>query len=470
MALAYGSRGDDVLKYQQQLQQAGYDPKGLDGIWGKNTEAAHQAYTTSLQKAPTSLAGPTAAPTTDPTAGLVGLRNTAERAGATVGWSPDTGPTLNGSKIDTSGMTLHNQNWYGKPEDIYGMLATSKAPEYNMGGGMFSPEDMQGLVQKILNPEAFSFDETNPMFSSMMGQAERTGEKAFNNNIANLTALSGGRLNSWAAGQASQAREGATQEIMPQLYQLAYGMWNDQQDRHLTNMNALMGLDNTMYGRSRDSYGDMLNAANTGLGIQDQKYNRGIDERNYGRDVFESDRNYSRGVLESDRNYGLQAAQERRIASGSSSKASSSDISSMGTQDQVDAYYQFLDSFGGGGFGTYKGKPTEAYNRLVSNRGQIEKMIGTKLYTQLLADVKGLISTVGDAKAPAEPTAFNPSKDPVAQRAISMMGETVEAPGANPYQTIKQPKHDTQAIIEYVFANVADDDQAAQILNYLGIK
>lgn len=401
MALTYGSRGNDVLEYQKKLAAAGFDPKGADGIWGKNTQAAHDAYTKSMQQATSTLAGGTSpvVSSPNPTDGLIGLRATAERAGANVGWSPETGATLNGAKVDTSGMVNHNNAYYGKPEDVYGLLATSKAPEYQAGGGMFKPEDIQGLVQKILNPQAFTFDASNPMLASMMGQAEQVGNKAFNDNIAGLTGLTGGRLNSWAAGQASQAREGATQAILPQLYQMAYGMWNDGQDRNLTNLNALMGIDETMYGRSRDSFGDMRNAGLTGLDIEGTKYNRQMDEQDFSRGILESDRNYNRDVLESDRNYALNMAQERRIASGGgASTAEADDLTALGTTEQLDAYYQFLDTFGGGGYGTYTGKPTEAYNKLVSNRGQIEKMVGTKLYNQLLKDVKGLVSTVGDAK------------------------------------------------------------------------
>lgn len=410
MALTYGSRGDDVLEYQKQMKAAGFDPGPLDGIYGKRTEAANTAYKASMQQATSSLAPPSPASSLappDPAAGLIGLRSTAERMGANVGWSPETGATLNGAKVNTAGMVNKDNAWYGKPEDIYGLVGTSKAPEYQTGGGMFSPEEMQGLVQKILNPQAFSFDASNPMIASMMGQAEQQGEKAFNNNIADMTSLTGGRLNSWAAGQASQARSGAMTDIMPQLYEMAYGMWNDSQDRNLTNLNALMGVDETMYGRSRDSYGDMISAANTGLGIENQKFERGIDERNYGRDVMESDRNYGRDVLESDRNYNRDVLESNRdyglrAASSRGSSEESNDITGLGSPEQVQSYYDFLDIFSGGGNGTYKDNPAAAYTRLVGNRGQIEKMVGTKLYNKLVSDIKGIDAVVGTVKAPAD--------------------------------------------------------------------
>lgn len=39
-----GSRGATVTELQQRLTQAGYDTKGTDGTWGRNTQAAYDAY------------------------------------------------------------------------------------------------------------------------------------------------------------------------------------------------------------------------------------------------------------------------------------------------------------------------------------------------------------------------------------------------------------------------------------------
>ncbi|WP_133176492.1 peptidoglycan-binding domain-containing protein [Nocardioides currus] len=39
-----GSRGTGVSELQQKLTEAGYDTKGSDGVWGRNTQAAYDAY------------------------------------------------------------------------------------------------------------------------------------------------------------------------------------------------------------------------------------------------------------------------------------------------------------------------------------------------------------------------------------------------------------------------------------------
>ena len=469
MALTYGSRGDDVLEYQKQMKAAGFDPGPLDGNYGDRTKAADTAYKAAMNQATSSIAAP-AAPV-DPTSGLVGLRSAAERAGGSVTWDPTKGAMVNGATIDTSRMKNIGGRWYGSAEDVYGQLATTKAPDYQTGGGMFSQEDMQGLINKILNPGAFTIDESNPMISAMRTQGQKTGERAFNENIAALTAGTGGQLSSWAASQASGARAGAAQDADAAIAELAYGMWQDEQNRNMSSLNALLGIDDTMYGRNHDEYDDFRDAVGTGLDMADRDYQRGVSDKEYNRGVYESDRAFAQDKTNADRNYNLQVRQENRLSSGGSGE-SDTDITKLGTPDQVSAYYSFIDIFSGGGNGTYKGDPAAAYNKLVGNRGQIEGMVDTKLYKQLLADVKSLESVVGQEKADA-PESYDVGSDPVAKRAIDMMGETNEVTGRNSMgapTTQKVAKYTDQDIITYVLNNVMDEEQAAAILNYLDVK
>lgn len=60
-----------------------------------------------------------------------------------------------------------------------------------------------------------------------------------------------------------------------------------------------------MYGVSRDGVGDQRYADET-------QYSRGLDERNFGRRVLESDRSYDRGILESDRGFEFQQNEAQR--------------------------------------------------------------------------------------------------------------------------------------------------------------
>ncbi len=461
MALTYGSRGNDVLEYQKKMLAAGLNPGPLDGIWGQKTDAAHKNYQASLTQAANQLT--TNNTPTDPTAGLMGLRSTAERMGANVGWTPETGATINGAKVDTSGLKPINGHYYGTPDQILGILGTTKAPEYE--NPIFKQDEISALVQKILNPEAFSWNkDTDPAYQSILASATANGEKAFNNNIADLTSLTGGRLNSWAAGQASQARADQIAQAdaqIPSLYQLAYGMWQDKQGQNMNALNALLGIDDTYYGRSRDAYGDFRNSVNTALGLEDQKYQRGVDQRNYERDVLESDRNYdrgalesdrnyNRGVLESDRNYNLNLRQENRLAASDSSNEKQ--ITDMGTPAQVEQFYRLLEGYSGGGNGNWANNPAGAYSMIMQQRGIIEKAIGSKLYQQLLSDIKGLDGVVGTVKAPASDSTLG-----------AIYAEMMNAP--DPVAWLKgEAKYMTDAEIKQAVSWLPKDSNANEIL------
>ena len=114
-----GSSGDEVKKIQTQLKAAGYDPGGIDGIYGKNTAAAVTAYQKANNLTADGLAGnqtlgklyggtttvtPTIKPVTAPVTplkptsptsptvnspditGLTGLRDYGTGKGLDIGW------------------------------------------------------------------------------------------------------------------------------------------------------------------------------------------------------------------------------------------------------------------------------------------------------------------------------------------------------------------------------------------------
>ena len=400
--------------------------------------------------------------------------------GGTVGWDPASGPSVNGAKIDTTGMKNVGGKWYGSNQNIMGQLATVKAPDY------VNPNqtDMDALVKKILNPEAFAYDPTtDPAYQSLLSRYTQEGDRAFANTMVDLNANTGGELNSWAVSGASNARNdmvSQAQDSIPALMQAAYGMYSDKQNQTYKQFDALNGLDSTSYNRFRDTTGDFQTNVKNALGLMDtadattrdtRNFNRdvAVSDRNFTQDVAVSDRNFAQDVKTSDRNYALAVRAENRIgrksASGSSEK--NTDITKLGTQPQIGAYYQFLDIFSGGGNGTYKGNAAAAYSRLIGKRGEIEKQIGSKLYKQLVSDVKGIDTVVGQPAAAksSEPVAI--SKDPVVGRAADMMDAVKEdnQGGTN----VKVPKYTNDEIAKYVAANISDYDLFVQAMNYLGI-
>jgi hypothetical protein len=154
--------------------------------------------------------------------------------------------------------------------------------------GSYNDKIMNLLDQYANNPD-FSFNaETDSSALAMKKMYENQGEKDFQNTTGDFAAMTGGRLNSWATSSAAQARNDSSEKylsLIPELENKAYGRYKDNKNELLEQLGIYQGLEQTDYNRGRDSIADKR------------------DERNYKRDILESDRGYNRGVLESDRNY-----------------------------------------------------------------------------------------------------------------------------------------------------------------------
>jgi hypothetical protein len=75
---------------------------------------------------------------------------------------------------------------------------------------------------------------------------------------------------------------------------------------------------------------------------------------------------------------------------------------SMGTPQQVQNYYDLLNTFSGDGpQQKYLNDAAGAYAQIIGSRGQIEGLVGPKLYQQLVSDIKGLDTVKGAPKTPA---------------------------------------------------------------------
>lgn len=308
-----GSTGDDVKRIQSQLNKYGYN-LDEDGQYGNLTRAAVVDYQSknnldpdgvvgdltmgSLFKAPSSpaipnnIVAPTPATPTAPTkpavdiTGLTGLRDYGTGKGLNIGWSTGTGPTVNDSLINTSGLVMKDDKYYGTLDQLNKIFAPYEAPKVYK-----SPyEDKINLaLDKILNYDPSTpYDvTTDPLYAPLKQQYEAAGEKVFQNTIGDLTSMTGGRLNSWATSAASQAKNEYAQDfagtVLPQLVESAYRKGQDKFNNIAQQLQVLQGIDTAGYGKYRDTVGD-----------------------------YQTDRNYNRGVLESDRNFNYGKEQDTK--------------------------------------------------------------------------------------------------------------------------------------------------------------
>ena len=134
--------------------------------------------------------------------------------------------------------------------------------------------DLDALLQSILTRPAFSYDYTkDPLFNQYKQQYMREGQRAMQDTLASAAAQAGG-MNSYAitAGQQAQNYYGAQLgDKIPELWNLAYGMYLDDIDNDVRNMGLLNQMSDTQYNRYRDTMADWEND-------RDFAYNKWRDE------------------------------------------------------------------------------------------------------------------------------------------------------------------------------------------------
>lgn len=127
-------------------------------------------------------------------------------------------------------------------------------------------------LNKILNREAFSYDvNTDGLYQQIKDNYVKQGKQAAMDVQGQSAALSGGYGNSYgvlAGNQAYQEQLTNLSNQIPELYQLAYNRYNDEDTRDRNNLSALQGLEATDYAR----YQDETSAYDTALQTAYQKY------------------------------------------------------------------------------------------------------------------------------------------------------------------------------------------------------
>ena len=169
-------------------------------------------------------------------------------------------------------------------------------------------------ANKILSGEKFSYDiAADPVFASMREKAERDRRRAVENAAASAAALTGGYGNSYgvtAAEQASSKIYDSLNGVIPSLLDAAYKRWQGERDAERDRLKVLMSLEDSDYGRYRDSVADAKDE-------RDYLYGKYSDLSSRDRELFASaldeyfkDRDYERAVYESDRDAKYRAERD----------------------------------------------------------------------------------------------------------------------------------------------------------------
>ena len=140
-------------------------------------------------------------------------------------------------------------------------------------------ERLNELVDQILNRDPFSYDaENDPLYRFYQDRYQRNGDKAMRDTLGAQAARTGGLSSSYAGSVAQQSYNDYMQglnDIVPELYKLAYSMYKDDEDSQRANVEMLRALEQGDYAK----FQDLLAQYNT-----DRSFNYGVfsDARNFG--------------------------------------------------------------------------------------------------------------------------------------------------------------------------------------------
>ena len=227
-----GSQGNYVGTWQKHLQKMGYNlgKAGADGIFGEDTKAATEQYQKDNNLA---------------VDGIVGEET----------W---------GSMDDNSGSTEEKKET--APAFTYSPFATSD--EYDAAAaklnGLQSPDPLdptywasvQAAQDKINNREKFSYDlNGDALYQQYKDKYIQQGKMAMQDTMGQAAALTGGYGNSYAATAGNQAYQAHLQnlnDVVPELWQMAYDRYNQEGQDLLNQYTMAKDAYATKYGEHAD--------------------------------------------------------------------------------------------------------------------------------------------------------------------------------------------------------------------------
>lgn len=134
------------------------------------------------------------------------------------------------------------------------------------------------LMNEILNRPEFSYDpETDPRYAAFRKEYQREGQRATADTMAQYASMTGGMPSTAATVAAQQAGNYYSAQMadkIPELYALAYSMYQDEGDNMRLNMDMLTALEQGDYNK----YLNLLNQYNTdrnfAYGVYSDEWNR----------------------------------------------------------------------------------------------------------------------------------------------------------------------------------------------------
>ncbi len=169
---------------------------------------------------------------------------------------------------------------------------------------------LNDVMGKIMNREKFSYDiNGDALYQQYKDKFIQQGKMASADVMGQAAAMTGGYGNSYAASVGNQAYQASLQnlnDVIPELYQMAYDRYNQEGQDLLNQYGLISDRDNTDYGRHRDTVSDFYTERDYLAGRYDSErsfdYTKYADQRDFDYTKYNNDRNFAYGQYSDDRN------------------------------------------------------------------------------------------------------------------------------------------------------------------------
>lgn len=331
ITLRNGSTGAGVKSLQNALIKAGYDvgKAGADGIYGNATAAAVRKYqqdnglavdgiagkntlgslygstnsgskpvTTTVTTKPVTTGGnakPVATKTTIP-GNVIGQKRPETPAHTTTSTPTTPATTVEQPVIEDFTYTPYEVTPFEYSDTVKQAFAVFDQLKASKPGEWVDPylDQRKGYLDQYENRGPFSYDfNSDALYNQYKDQYIQQGKMAMMDTMGQAAAMTGGYGNSYAQTVGQQAYNQQLSQlnnVMPELYQMAYDRYA-QEGQDLLNMYDLYaGLSAEDYVKYRDSvtdyYSELDSALDSAKTLYDMEYNEWADETQLGLDTW----------------------------------------------------------------------------------------------------------------------------------------------------------------------------------------
>ena len=252
--IGYGSTGAEVKELQQTLNSKlpGYN-LAVDGIFGNATKKAVQDFQKQNKLAVDGIVG------NNTWAALLG--NTTTKAPASTNTAAQS-PTTKAPTAPTYQAWKPNE-MTNKAEANLNQVNASKPGDYKASNYQTIADE---ALQKYMDRKDFSYDlNGDALYQQYKDKYIQQGKMAMQDTMGQATAMTGGYGNSYAATVGNQAYQASLEnlnDIVPELYQMAYDRYNQDGQNILNQYSLASERENQEYAKYRDAVADWNANAN----------------------------------------------------------------------------------------------------------------------------------------------------------------------------------------------------------------